>query len=69
MYNEGFTSQQHKNYVEGEKNNMVAMVTVIAIYLHFTRKKHYIGIEKAIFHEFFYCIYHLKGHNLPNRKF
>jgi hypothetical protein len=38
-----------------KKKNMVAMV----IYLHFTRKKQYIGIEKAIFHEFFYYIYHL----------
>jgi len=28
--------------------NMVAMVTKIAIYLHFTRKKQHIGIEKAI---------------------
>ena len=38
---------------------MVAMVTKIAIYLHFTRKKQYtcIGIGKAIFHEFFYYIY------------
>ena len=55
MYNEGFTSLKHKNYVEGKKKKMVAMV----IYLHFTRKKQYIGIEKAIFHEFFYYIYHL----------
>ena len=38
MYNEGFTSLKHKNYVEGKKK-MVAMVTKIAIYLHFTRKK------------------------------
>ena len=42
-----------------KKINMVAMVTKIVIYLHFTRKKQYIGIEKAIFHEFFYYIYHL----------
>ena len=30
------------------KINMVAMETKIAIYLHFTRKKQYIGIGKAI---------------------
>jgi hypothetical protein len=42
-----------------KKINMVAMVTEIAIYLHFTRKTQYIGFEKAIFHEFFYYIYHL----------
>jgi hypothetical protein len=45
-----------------KKINMVAMVTEIAIYLHFTREKNNIqciGIEKAIFHEFFYYIYHL----------
>ena len=42
-----------------KKINMVAMVTKTAIYLHFSRKKQYIGIEKAIFHEFFYYIYHL----------
>jgi len=48
MYNEGFTSLKHKNYVEGKKINMVAMVTKIASYLHFTRTKQWIGIEKAI---------------------
>ena len=37
---------------------MVAMVTKIAINLHFTRKNQYIGIKKPIFHEFLYCIYH-----------
>jgi len=41
-----------------KKNNMVAMVTEIGIYLHFTRKTQYIGIEKPIFHDFVYYIYH-----------
>ena len=61
MYNEEFTSLKHRDYVEGEQK-MVAMVTEIAIYLHFTREKNNIqciGIAKAIFHEFFYYIYHL----------
>ena len=39
-----------KNYVDVKKITTVAMVTKIAIYLHFTRKKQYIGIEKVIFH-------------------
>jgi hypothetical protein len=33
-----YVQSKHKNYVEGKKK-MVAMVTKIAIYLHFTRKK------------------------------
>jgi hypothetical protein len=28
--------------------NMIAMVTKIVIYLHFTRKKQHIGIEQVI---------------------
>ena len=58
MYNEEFTLLKHKNYAEGKKKYMVAMVTEIAIYL-VLKEKQYIGIEKAIFHEFFYNIYHL----------
>ena len=48
MYNDGFTSLKHKNYFKLKQINIVAMVTKIAIYLHFTRRKQYIGIEKTI---------------------
>ena len=47
MYYGEFASLKNKNYVEVKKKR-VAMETKIAIYLHFTRKKQYIGIEKAI---------------------
>ena len=62
MYNEGFTSLKHRNYVEGEKNKYGCHGNRDCYLSPFHKGKNniqWIGIEKAIFHEFFYYIYHL----------
>jgi hypothetical protein len=58
MYNEGFTSLKHKNYVEDKKKygchgNRDCYLSP------YHKEKTIYRLWKAIFHEFFYYIYHL----------